>query len=128
MSDDPPRIVTRLELAHFFVGVALFANAFLILPEERLMAATSMLGALAIILVVVRRLSTKLTDAGVSQLTWHGRVYMRWSDIKTITRRSTAITVTGGKGSIVLPIESYYDSGAAVRFVDTRLPMHLRQD
>jgi hypothetical protein len=126
MPDAPPRIAARIEFAHAFVAVTLIVEALVIWPGQRVSATLWILGALAILFVVLRRISTTLTDEGVSQLTWRGRVDLQWRDIQSIERAAKTVTVTGAGGSVVLPIESYYDSAAALRFLDAHLPAHLR--
>jgi hypothetical protein len=126
MADGPPRIATRIEIAHAFVALALIVDAVPLWSRHPLMATETVLGALAIVSLVVRRMSTKISDAGISQLSWRGRVDLPWDGITTVTRRPRQIIVAGESGRVVLPIESYYDSGDAVRYIDSRLPARLR--
>jgi len=85
------------------------------------------IGGLFIILHVVRVLSTQVSAVGISQLTWRGRIQMRWEDVTAVTRRDRSIVLTSGAGSVIVPTESFYDTQAAVDYVDAHLPNELRQ-
>jgi hypothetical protein len=127
MMYDAPKIVSTLKWHRLLGSGLLFLQAPLAWQHNRLFALAIGIGALAIGLAQVRILSTKVTSAGISQITWRGRVNLRWDEIKTVRRNPRSITVTGDTGSVIVSIDSFYESDAAVQFVNSHLPAHLRQ-
>ena len=98
------------------------------MAANRVFALAMMLGGLGIGYIQARVLSTQLTSAGVSQLTWRGRMHLRWDEITTVTRKSRSITLADKRGSVIVPVESFYDTAAAIQFMDSHLPPELRKN
>jgi hypothetical protein len=82
---------------------------------------------LALTLMLIRTLSTRLGFDGVSQWTWRGRRHLGWNEVTAVDRKTRSITVSGPGGSIVIPVESFYDSAEAARFIESHLPEKLRE-
>jgi hypothetical protein len=130
MTDDAPKIASTLERTKLFMAACLmFLQAPLIFQRQNPnpFAALMFLYAIYIGLNVLRNLSTQVTGVGISQLTWRGRVQMRWEDVTTITRRNRSLVLTGVEGTVIVPTESFYDTQAAVDYLDSHLPKHLRR-
>jgi hypothetical protein len=128
MTDDAPKIASTLERTKLFMGASLMClQVPLILERTNPFGVLIFLGGLSMALDAIRVLSTQVTALCVSQLTWRGRIQMRWVDITTVTRRNRSIVLTSSHGRIVVPTESFYDTRAAVDFLDSHLPEKLRQ-
>jgi|GEM_PF-4166515 len=85
------------------------------------------LGALYMSLNVVRVLSTQVNAAGISQMTSRGRIRILWDDVTAVTRRNRSIVLTSRNGSVIVPSESFYDTQAALGYLNSHLPEHLRE-
>jgi hypothetical protein len=125
---DTPKIVSTLKWARLLGSGLLFLQALLAWQHSHLFALAFVIGGTAIGLAQARILSTKLTSAGVSQFTWRGRVNLKWSEITRVKRKLRSITVTGTGGSVVVDVDNFYDAEAALQFVNSHLPTHLRQN
>jgi len=106
----------------------MFLEAPLMFQRKDPFGALVFLGGLYISLNVVRVLSTNVTAAGISQLTWRGWLQMRWEDVTTVTRRRRSMVLTSCNGKVIVPTESFYDTRAAMEYLHAHLPEHLRQD
>jgi hypothetical protein len=128
MTDDPPKIASTLERTKLFTGACLiFLQAPLMFQRKEPFGALVLLLGLYISLDVARVLSTQMTAVGISQLTWRGRIQMRWEDVTAVTRRNRSLVLSGINGTVIVPTESFYDTQAAVDYLDSHLPKHLRQ-
>lgn len=128
MTDDTPKIASTLESARLVGTSLIFMQALFMWQRNYLFALAFMLGALALCLFQIRVLSTQLTAAGLSQLTWRGRIQLRWDEVLAVTRKPRSITLAGACGSVIVPIESFYDTTAAVQFINSHLPTQLRYE
>jgi hypothetical protein len=128
MTDDAPKIASTLERTKLFMGASLMClQVPQIIERTNPFGVLIYLGGLYMILDTVRGLSTQVTASNISQLTWRGRIKMRWGDITSVTRRNRSIVLTAAHGRIVVPTESFYDTRAAVDYLDSHLPAKLRQ-
>ncbi len=128
MTDDAPKIASTLERTKLLMSACLMClQAPLMFQRKDPFGALICLGALYISLDAVRVLSTQVTAVGISQLTWRGRFRMRWEDVTSISKRNRSIVLTSVDGSVVVPTESFYDTQAAVDYLESHLPTHLRQ-
>ena len=126
MTNGAPKIASTLERPKLFLGACLIClEAPLMFERKEPFGALLLLLGLYISVDVVRVLSTQVTAVGISQLTWRGRVQMRWEDVTTVTRRKRSIVLAGSDGTVIVPTESFYDTRAAVDYVDSHLPRHL---
>lgn len=125
---DTPKIASTLELARLFATGFVFLQAPLVWERNYWLALAFAIGAIALGLIQIRVLSTRLNPDGVSQLTWRGRRHLRWDEIMTVTRKQRSITLRGAAGSVVVPIESFLDTANAVQFLNSHLPTQLRQE
>jgi hypothetical protein len=125
MAAVPPKIALILSIS-LFGGVSVF---LLGIPVWRhnlplFLAMLFFSGVLGVGLV--RPLSTKLTSAGISQLTWRGRKHLAWADVTHVARQPQTITLSGPSGRFIVPLMLYSNAGAAVAFLSSHLPLHLR--
>jgi hypothetical protein len=88
----------------------------------------SVLGASILILFKIRNVSTRVTAAGVSQLTLRGRVHLSWNEVTQVTRTPLALTLTGAKRRVVVSVEEFADSAATVAYIESHLPANLRSN
>jgi len=128
MTDDAPKIAATLERTKLLMaGCLIFVQGPLMFQQKNPFYAVMFFYAIYLSLDVVRILSTQVSAGGISQLTWRGRVHMRWMDVTTVTRRKRSVVLTSRDGNVVVPTESFYDTQAAVNYVESHLPEHLRQ-
>jgi hypothetical protein len=126
MTEDAPKIASTLEWTKLFMAACLiFLQVPLMFQRINPFGILLLLGSLYMSLNVARVLSTHVTAAGISQLTWRGRIQILWSDVTAVTRRNRSIVLTSSNGSVTVPIESFYDSNAAVEYFNSHLPKHL---
>jgi hypothetical protein len=128
MTDDTPKIASTLESARLVVPGLVFFESLLMWQRNHLVALAFMLAALALCLFRIRILSTQVSAAGVSQLTWRGRIQLRWDEVMAVTRKPRSIVLAGAGGSVVVPIDSFHDTAAAVQFINSHLPAQLRYE
>jgi len=125
VEEDTPRIAATLERVRLFIaGVMLIEGLLAWLDHMPGFALVPFFG-LATSLDAVRVLSTQVSSVGVSQLTWRGRIHLRWNDVTAIAKRKRSIVLTSTQGSVVVATESFYDTQAAIRYLDAHLPKHL---
>jgi hypothetical protein len=128
MTDDAPQIASTLERTKLLLPLCLMLlQGPLMVQRPNPFGVLLFLGCLYTTVNVARILSTHLTAAGISQFTWRGRVQMRWEDVTAVSRRNRSILLSSGERSIIVPTESFYDTRAAVDYLDSHLPQHLRQ-
>lgn len=128
MTEDAPRIAATLERTKLFVGASLMLlQAPLMFQRNNSLAAVMFLLGLLSCLSVARVLSTQVSAVGITQLTWRGRLRMRWEEVTGVVRRQRDLVLRSSKGSIVVPTQSFYDTPAAVAYVESHLPKSLRQ-
>jgi hypothetical protein len=127
MADDTPRITSTLERARLLMTSFIFFQALLIWQRNYWLGAAFFLVGVYATLNVVRVLSTRVSSAGISQISWRGRVQLPYVDVTSVSRTKRCIALKGAGGSIVVPIESFYDTKAAVQYFESHLPQHLRQ-
>jgi hypothetical protein len=128
MTADPPVIASTLERTKLFMAASLmFFQAPLVFDRKGWFGPLLFLGGFYLCVDVARTLSTRVSAAGVSQLTWRGRVQLRWDDITAVTRRQRTTVLTGSAARVVVPMESFYDTQAATDYLESHLPSGLRQ-
>jgi hypothetical protein len=126
MAHDIPRIAATLERAKLFSAGIVFLQALFIWQRNDWLGAACLLVGVIVALNVVRVLSTRVSAVGVSQFTWRGRVHLRWDEVISVTRKKRSIVITGTAGSIRVPTDSFYDTEAAVRYIDAHVPQRRR--
>jgi len=121
-----PKQVYAFASTALLTGVVLIAgNLFLAHSGEPFAMITAVLGVF-FTLRAIRTLSTRVTEAGVTQLTWSGPAHLAWTEITQVTRRPLAFTLTGAKGQVVVSLEEFQDTAAAISFIEAHLPSNLR--
>jgi len=79
-------------------------------------------GALVLTLRAIRTLSTRLTEAGVSQWSWGGRIHLSWTEVTQVTRTPLSLTLIGDKRQVVVSVEEFQDTAAAISYIESHLP------
>jgi len=127
-ASSPPRQVYALASASLLFGIILFASGVISAASGQSIGVISASGALVLTLRAIRTLSTRMTEAGVSQLTWGGRVHLSWNEVTRVTRTSLSFTLIGNKKRVVLSVEELQDTAAAISYIESRLPSNLGSD
>jgi len=121
-----PKQVYAFASTGLLTGVVLIAgNIFLARSGQSFAMLTAVL-ALFVTLRAIRTLSTRVTEAGVTQLTWTGPVHLAWTEVTEVARRRLSFTLTGAKGQVVVSLEEFQDTAAAITFIESHLPSNLR--
>gem|GEM_PF-3348695 len=120
-----PKQVYPLASASLIFGFILMAWSVFSAAIGQSAGIVTAFGALALMLRAIRTLSTRVTEAGVSQLTWGGRVHVSWTEVTKVTRTPLSLTLTGEKMTVVVSVEEFQDTAAAISFIESHLPPHL---
>jgi hypothetical protein len=104
-----------------------FMQALLVWQRNPWFGTAFFLVGISATLNVVRVLSTQVSSVGISQISWRGRVRLLWTDVTSVARAKRSIALKGVGGRVVVSLESFYDTQAAVRYLEAHLPRHLRQ-
>jgi len=124
----PPKPIYPLAFEALILGSLVIACALWLGAMGNFLGFLSAFGASVLIVFKIRNVSTRLTEAGVSQLTWRGRVHVSWSEITQVTRNPLSVTLSAAKGRLVVSVEEFADSAAAVAYIDSHLPSNLRSN
>jgi len=123
---DPPKIIFPLGFEGLILGFLLIAGCLWLRALGNPLAIFSTIGAAFLILLKIRNLSTRVTEAGVSQLTLRGRVHLSWNEVTQVTRRPLSFTLAGNKRRVVVSVEEFADSAAAISYMESHIPENLR--
>ena len=121
MTSHAPKQVYGLAAASLISSCVLCAAGACLAVEGQGIGLISGFGALLLALRAIRTLSTRITAAGVSQLTWAGRVHLSWSEVTHVKRTPLSFTLTGGKTRVVVSVEELQDTAAAKSYIESRL-------
>jgi hypothetical protein len=123
---EPPKPLVPLAFEELLLGLLLIAGGLWLGAWGNALGWVSSLGAALLMLVKLRNVSTRLDEAGVSQLTWRGRVRLPWNDVSAVQRRPLSWTLAGGGRRVVVSVEEFADSAAARTYIEAHLPATLR--
>jgi hypothetical protein len=127
MSEAPPKIALSLSITMFgglgvlLIGISIWRHN---LPMLMAMA----FFCLVLGIGLTRSLSTQLCSSGISQLTWRGRIHLAWSEITQVTRQRQTITLKSAGNRFIVPLVFFSNADAALKFVSSHLPSHLRHE
>ena len=127
MSSDPPRLVRSL------VSPALIVGAFQILlgidlahkdsrPIGSILGVLLTLCAIAVTYRAIRDASSRVTETGISQLMWRGRLHLRFSDVTGMTKKPHVLMLSSNHGRVVVPVGFFEDTASAIGYIEARLP------
>jgi hypothetical protein len=125
---DAPRQVYPLASTALISGSILTAGNFLLAASGQRLGLFVGFGALALTLRAVRTLSTRVTETGVSQLHWGGRVQLSWSEVTQVTRTPRSFTLTGDERRVVVSVEEFQDTAAAISYIESHLRSNFRSN
>jgi hypothetical protein len=125
MPSDAPKLVYPLASTALIFGVLQIPASVYLAVEGQSLGIITAFGAVALTLNAIRTLSTRVTDAGVSQLTWNGRIHLSWSEVTQVKRTPLSITLTGDKRRAVVPVEVFENTAATISYIESHLPVHL---
>ena len=125
MSAAPPRIPVLLTVS-IFAGAGAFLLGLFIWRHNFPLFLAMAFFCTVLGVGLTRAISTELSSAGISQLTFGGRKLLAWADITRVTRQPKTITLFGPSGSVIVPLVLFDNAAAAHDFVTSHLPRHLR--
>jgi hypothetical protein len=76
--------------------------------------------------LVVRSFGTRLTDQGVSFLTWRGRAFLSWARVETVEVNGYEIVLKGDGLRALVNTASFSDPDSVGPFIYNCLPKHVR--
>ncbi len=123
---DPPKLIYPLAFEAIIWGLLVIACGIWLGAIGNYLGVVSFFGASVLILFKIRNVSTRVTEAGVSQLTWRGRIHLSWNEVTQVTRRPLSFTLAGAKRRVVVSVEEFADSAAAISYMESHLPSNLR--
>lgn len=124
-SDAPKQVYPLASTALIFSSVLIVSGVFLTASTGQFLSLYSVVGGLFLMLRAIRTLSTRVTEAGVSQLNWRGRVHLSWTEITRVTRTPLSFRLTGDKKRVVVSVEEFQDTAAAIAYIESHLPSDL---
>lgn len=126
MPPDPPKVIYPLAFGSLILGLLLIAGGLWLIALGNFAGIYSVFGATVLILLKLRDVSTRVTEAGVSQLTLRGRVHLSWHEVTQVTRTPLSLTLAGAKRRVVVSVEEFADSTAAKSYMESHIPSNLR--
>jgi len=133
MKSDAPRIVSSLVLPNAMLGATqmLLAIGFAIdsrRPLGPFLGIALFLMAALTTVHAVRAASTRVSEGGVSQLTWRGRRLLAFADVTGMTKNSRELNLSASAGRVTVPVAYFENTASAIRFIESRLPSHVIHD
>jgi hypothetical protein len=123
-----PKQVYALALASLISCLILVGAGVVFASQGQAIGLISAFGALLLGLRAVRTLSTRITEAGVSQLSWAGRVHVAWAEVTQVTRTPLSFILTGDKKRVVVSLEELQDTDAAKSYIESCIASKLSRD
>lgn len=120
-----PRPVFSLASTPLLSSMILVAGNLILAHSGQRFAIITACLALLLTLRAIRTLSTRLSDAGVTQLSWRGRVHLSWADVTQVTRTPRSLTLTGDRQQVVVSVEEFPDTPTAISYIEAHLPSTL---
>ena len=122
---DPPKVIYSLALGPLIMGFLLVAGGLWLVRIGNVGGLYSAFGAIVLILLKLRNVSTRITEVGVSQLTLRGRIHLSWNEVTQVTRAPLSLTLVGDKSRVVVSVEEFADSTAAMSYMESHIPSNL---
>jgi hypothetical protein len=123
---DPPKLIYSLAFGMLTLCLLLIASGLWLVAIGNSGGLYSVFGGTALMLLKLRNVSTRVTETGVSQLTLRGRVHLSWTEVTQVTRAPLSLTLAGAKRRVVVSLEEFADSAAAISYVESHIPSNLR--
>jgi len=120
---NPPKLIYSLAFGSLMLGILLIAGGLWLVALGNFTGIYSVFGATVLILLKLRNVSTRVTEAGVSQLTLRGRVHLSWNEVTQVTRTPLSFTLAGAKRRVVVSVEEFADSAAAISYMESHIRM-----
>jgi hypothetical protein len=108
----------------FYVGIAMTGRR----PFESFLAIGMALLCVVVTFQAIRAASTRVTEKGVSQLTWRGRLNLAFADVTGIRKKPYALTLSGQKGRVIVPVTAFENTAEAIAYIESRLPSNLARN
>jgi hypothetical protein len=125
---DPPKLIYSLAFGPLTMGVLLIGSGLWLAAFGNFTGIYSAFGATVLILLKIRNVSTRVDETGVSQWTLRGRVHLSWNEVTQVTRAPLSLTLADRKRRVVVSVEEFADSAAAISYMESHIPSNLRSD
>ncbi len=125
---NPPKVIYSLAFETLIWGFLVVAGGLWLGALGNPMGILSICGASVLLTLKIRNVSTRVTEAGISQLTFRGRIHLSWNEVTQVTRAPLSLTLTSAKRRVVVSVEEFADSAAVISYVESHLPSNLRSD
>jgi hypothetical protein len=125
---NPPKVIYSLAFETLIWGFLVVAGGLWLGALGNPMGILSICGASVLLTLKIRNVSTRVTEAGISQLTLRGRIHLSWNEVTQVTRAPLSLTLTSAKRRVVVSVEEFADSAAVISYVESHLPSNLRSD
>jgi len=125
---ETPKLIYPLAFEALILGFLVIAGGLWLGAMGNAYGIFSIFGASVLILLKIRNVSTRVTEEGVSQLTFRGRVHLSWSEVTQVTRTPLSFTLAGAERRLVVSVEEFADSAAAISYMESHLPSKLRSN
>ena len=125
---EPPKLIYPLAFEGLILGFLVIVGGLWLGAIGNAYGIFSIFGASVLVLLKIRNISTRVTEAGVSQLTLRGRVHLSWSEVTQVTRSPLSFTLAGTKRRLVVSVEEFADSAATISYMESHLPSKLRSN
>ena len=122
---DAPKQVYALASASLISSFILIAGGLYLAARGQYFGIISAFGAAVLTLRAIRTLSTRVTDAGVSQASWGGRVHLSWNAVREVRRTPLSFTLMGDRRKVVVSVEEFQDTATAISYIESHLPSNL---
>jgi hypothetical protein len=127
MPSDTPKLVYALASTQLIFGAVQIPFTAYLAASGQTLGIVTAFGALVLTLLAIRTLTTRVTEAGVSQLTWGGRVHLSWAEVTRVKRTPLYFTLMGNKRQVVVPVEVFENTTAVISYIESHLPSHLKR-
>ena len=87
---DPPKVIYSLALGPLIMYFLLIVGGLWLVSIGNVGGLYSAVGAIVFIFLKLRNISTRITEAGVSQVTLRGRIHLSWNKVTQVTRAHLA--------------------------------------
>lgn len=128
ISSDAPKLVYPLASTGMLIAVLQLPFSLALVADGQPLGILTTSLALAVTLQTIRALSTRVTEVGLSQLTWSGRIHLSWADITQMTRSRLSLTLAGENGRVVVPVEVFENTAAAIAYIESHVPAHISRN
>jgi hypothetical protein len=127
MPSGAPRLVDSLVSSSPIIGaVQMLAGIGLAItgrrPLEPFLGFAMALFAIVVTFRAIRVASTRVPDAGVSQLSLRGRLHLPFAEVTGLTRNPYGLTLSAQQRAVIVPVDAFENTADAIEYIESRLP------